>query len=300
MNSRPEASNFPNQIYNMSEDASLFQAPKAYLASLKNPNYQVPLTPPSMERPEPIFPWEEKQAKAVRVFPDDFPSPSTSKGSSPVITLISAITDTKPAETTSPRTPTIAVSSPQPFASYNRTNAWDDMPEIERYIQNLPQNRRRKNQALKNLPFTVKSPGSGGPSQEGRRPSMKLTDFPTEIERPSLPVTPAPIRRPSFWGEERNAAGELPSAEGVPEQSDWDPTTRLADLQRRQSEVLAQGPSSSTRTIPDRELLGSTPTAIIPEEPKVLPIFGQLNFSGAHITESEADETVFSPIESAG
>jgi len=50
---------------------------------------------------------------------------------------------------------------------------------------------------------------------------MKLTDFPTEFERPSLPVTPAP-RRPSFWGEERaDEEGELPTAEGVPKQQDW-------------------------------------------------------------------------------
>jgi len=34
-------------------------------------------------------------------------------------------------------------------------------------------------------------------------------------------VTPAPIRRPSFWGEERDEEGELPAAEGVPSQEDW-------------------------------------------------------------------------------
>ena len=50
---------------------------------------------------------------------------------------------------------------------------------------------------------------------------MRLTDFPSELERPSLPVTPAPIRRPSFWGEERDQEGELPAAEGVPSQEDW-------------------------------------------------------------------------------
>lgn len=100
---------------------------------------------------------------------------------------------------------------------------------------------------------------------------MKLTDFPTEIERPSLPVTPAPVRRPSFWGAERDAQGDLPAAEGVPEQSDWDPVARLADLQRRQSEVLAQGPgvggAAGTR-IPDRELpeSASVPLGEVREE----------------------------------
>lgn len=58
------------------------------------------------------------------------------------------------------------------------------------------------------------------PSPE-KVPGMRLTDFPTELERPSLPVTPAPRRRPSFWGEERDEKGELPAAEGVPAQEDW-------------------------------------------------------------------------------
>lgn len=91
---------------------------------------------------------------------------------------------------------------------------------------------------------------------------MKLTDFPTEIERPSLPVTPAPVRRPSFWGAERDARGDLPGAEGVPSQSEWNPVARLEDLQRRQSEVLAQGPASpGGPKIPDREL---PPSASVP------------------------------------
>jgi hypothetical protein len=33
-------------------------------------------------------------------------------------------------------------------------------------------------------------------------------------------VTPAPIRRPSFWGDDRDEAS-LPAAEGVPKQEDW-------------------------------------------------------------------------------
>lgn len=108
----------------------------------------------------------------------------------------------------------------------------------------------------------------------GRKPSMKLTDFPTEYDRPSLPVTPMPIRRPSFWGDERDDEGNLPAAEGVPQQQEWvrqfysypphefsalspclhtingvlyakcqfcgqqNPIAKLEELQRRQSEAL--------------------------------------------------------------
>lgn len=84
------------------------------------------------------------------------------------------------------------------------------------------------------------------------RPSFKLTDFPTEIERPSLPVTPAPVRRNMFWGEERNVEGELPIAEGVPQPADWDPIKKLEDLQRQQSAMLEQGPRRPSVDAPER------------------------------------------------
>lgn len=295
-NSRPEASNFPNNIYSMSDDPSLFQPPAAYPEPPKGMYYEVPATPPVGNRPKPIFPWESSQPKPTRVFADDLSQASSSEVAPSVTT-----DDDTQTETASPPTPTVQVSSPKPFASYSRTNAWDEMPEIERYMSNLPQNRRGKLQILLNASATqegILSPGAE--EKPARRPSMKLTDFPTEIERPSLPVTPAPVRRPSFWGEERDAAGDLPGAEGVPEQSEWDPTTRLAELQRRQSEVLAQGPASPMRAIPDRELPGSAAPVPIPEEPVALSSFGQINFAGRGVDRSLEDETVLSPIESTG
>jgi len=161
------------------------------------------------------------------------------------------------------------------------------------------------------------------PAPQERRPSMRLTDFPTEIERPSLPVTPAPVRRPSFWGEERDEAGELPAAEGVPKQEHWNPAAKLEELQQRQSEVLAQGPTSPQREIPDRKLPGSaapvpTPMATdlsskssdkeagVPlsggSGPNGLgaapPAFEELDFGARMVAKSGEDEAVFSPIES--
>ena len=68
-------------------------------------------------------------------------------------------------------------------------------------------------------------------NQNQRRASLRLTDFPSADERPSLPVTPAPRRKGgSFWGreEERGGAGDegqgdegMVAAEGVPDQGDW-------------------------------------------------------------------------------
>ncbi|MCJ1263156.1 glycogenin glucosyltransferase [Lobaria immixta] len=295
-NSRPEASNFPSNTYNMSEDRKLFQPPAAYPEPPKDMYYEVPTAAAPGDRPKPIFPWESDQPKPTRVFADDLPQVPSSEVAPSVTT-----DDDTQTETASPTTPVLQVTSPEPFASYSRTNAWDEMPEIERYISNLPQNRRGKLQVMLNASNTqggILSPNAE--DKTTRRPSMKLTDFPTEIERPSLPVTPAPVRRPSFWGEERDAAGELPGAEGVPEQSEWDPTARLAELQRRQSEVLAQGPTSPIRAIPDRELLGSAAPMPIPEEPEVLPSFGQLNFAGTSVARDRENETVLSPLESTG
>ncbi|KAI4278229.1 MAG: hypothetical protein LQ337_001170 [Flavoplaca oasis] len=296
-NSRPEAANFPTQKYLMSTDRKLFQPPSSYPEPPKNLSYQIPSTPPATERPKMIFPWEAYQTKATRVFSDD-PRP-TSSGDAPSVTTDA----TSPIETASPATPTIQVTSSEPWGDFRRANAWDEMPEIERYIANLPQNRRRaqlharhhrKTSSL-DQQDTISSPGTEGPPLEsqGRRPSLRLTDFPTEIERPSLPVTPAPMRRPSFWGQERDAAGELPPAEGVPDQADWDPLAKLYELQKKQTEMLNAGPSSPRRHIPDRSLPPSSqplPTDAPKPPATTVPEIDRRSTARALDTESKSRE----------
>lgn len=249
--SRPEASNFPQHQYTMSADRSLFHAPATYPKPPSNMWYEVPKTPVG-DRPKPIFPWEENQAKPTRVFAEDIVS-------DPEPSIVSTDEDTQP--DSGVVTPTIQVTSPEPFASYSRTNAWDEIPEIERYMNSL-QARRAKVQILYQASQTPTSRGTDLP--QPRRSSMILTDFPTEIERPSLPVTPAPVRRPSFWGEDHDSLGHMPAAEGVPRQEDWDPMAKLAELQQHQSGVLAQSSISPTRTIPNRTLPASA--APLPEK----------------------------------
>jgi glycogenin glucosyltransferase len=206
--SKPEASNFPATHYEMSSDKTPFKAPEKYPEPPKNMWYEVPKTP-TYQKPAPIFPWEKDQAKPTRVFLEDLEETGPSSGSD--------ITEEKDDPVT-PTTPTITVAPADPWSSFtSRANAWDDIPEIERYIGALQKNRKGNIQVLQGY-------GAGVPqatSPDGRRASMKLTDFPTELERPSLPVTPAPVRRPSFWGNERDEEGELPAAEGVPAQEDW-------------------------------------------------------------------------------
>lgn len=142
------------------------------------------------------------------------------------------------------------MTSPDPtLASVPRTNAWDNHSSIDAYVRAVQsQSKVGKVQVLFNTEGPSATTGNESdinPAQQPnsparRRESLILTDFPTELERPSLPVTPAPIRRPSFWGSERDDAGELPSAEGVPDQSEWDPHAQLEAL-RRSSVLAAQG-----------------------------------------------------------
>ena len=260
----------------MSSDRSLFQAPQLPDPP-KNMYYEVPPPVSREKRPMPIFPWESKAPKPTRVFAQDLPPPPTPSTAPSIESTGSTNTETDTedteTETISPATPSMSHTSAEPFEAYTRTNAWDDVPEIERYVASLPQNRRARTQILFNKSQTANStnepilspPTEDVPSpQTQRRPSMKLTDFPTEVERPSLPVTPAPVRRPSFWGAERDEAGDLPAAEGVPEQSEWDPVARLTELQKLQSEVLGKGPAQEGRAIPERKMpeSSSNPVAV--------------------------------------
>jgi hypothetical protein len=311
--SKPEASNFPNQIYDMSEDRSLFVPPAKYPDPPKDMWYEVPEKVPEPPKPKPIFPWEGRTRKPTRVFPTfKAPTPPPILKPEPIETPITDATDATYAtdatddkddkdatqesqETES--TPPAATGSPDLWQYFQqRTNAWDDMPEIEQYVRAFSQSRRGKIQVLHQA-HTQSSGDVKLPPDEGRRPSMKVTDFPTEIERPSLPVTPAPIRRLSFWSEERDEAGDLPAAEGVPTQEEWvrrfssypkpefpalspplpgfwrcqfcgrqNPISKLDELQRRQSRVLEIGPELPTKDMPTREMPGSKSLAEVEEK----------------------------------
>jgi hypothetical protein len=106
------------------------------------------------------------------------------------------------------------------WETFSRGNAWDEVPEINKYVDAIQQRSKNAN-------------GRGGKAGGAKRPeSLKITDFPTEVDRPSLPVTPAPMRR-SFWesSEGQQESSEFPAAEGVPNQGDWVGVTTDAFLQ---------------------------------------------------------------------
>lgn len=280
----------------MSTETKLFTPPTKYADPPKDMYYEVPQKAPSPPKPKPIFPWEAHARKPTRVFPtEEAPPPVPQRQLEPEPESVNTATteEESPPEASTPTTSAPTTSDWQTYSRGNR-NAWDDMPEIERYVQAFSQSRRGPVQVL----HQTTSPGGkqgvlSPPAATPRRPSMKLTDFPTEIERPSLPVTPAPIRRPSFWGEERDELGELPAAEGVPKQEEWvrrfssypklqflsqpplpdvltwkclycgkqNPVAKLEELQRRQSEVLQAAPHLQPKDIPEREMPGSKSAA---------------------------------------
>ena len=267
--------------------------------------YQVPSKPKRTEKPKPIFPWEEHAPKPTRVFPEERP-PSPEPEVEPEVEpepepepepVAEARTSSDASEssvfTRESRSSSNSASESDPWNSYTRANAWDAMPEIERYVQAFVQSRKGKVQVLHQAaphPKIADQSLLSPPIDAERRPSMKITDFPSEWERPSLPVTPAP-RHPSFWGEERNEEGELPAAEGVPKQQDWvsrfssylqpkfdspsrsaalpvlswrcqycgkqNPVQKLEELQKRQTEVLQTGQELRPKEIPKRAMPGS-------------------------------------------
>lgn len=294
----------------MSRDTAPFVPPQRYPSPPRNMYYEVPRDRPAPHhvKPKTIFPWEINQEAPTRVFAEDAyrheagsssaptgGEPPASSSSEEQTLAESLVTEPSPTQTkeepVTPITPTVSVTPSDPWSSFTRTNAWDEVPEIERYVGSLQKHRRS---------LSIKSPGSiGMPSRDGEvlerelaQRGLKLTDFPSETERPSLPVTPAPVRRPKFWGggggpgvhDDDDEETHLPAAEGVPEQRDWvcvhgrqyepadclcdltnvlryhkDPVAQLQKLAKQQSEMLlhklgSSGSSSGRRDSNDLPL----------------------------------------------
>lgn len=314
--SKPEAQNFPTQVYDMSGDTKLFKAPKAYPEPPKDMWYEVPKERPAppTARPKAIFPWEERQPdRPSRVFAEDLLSPEP-EPTSPVQAFTAG---RAPASEPSRAVPTTNVVNDDLPTSFGSTsNVWDSVAGIDSYIRSMTQHQklRGKLQVLHNAPKQALSPAEeGNQPQRGRRESLVLTDFPSAIERPSLPVTPAPQRK-SFWGSERDQTGQLPQAEGVPDQAEWDPSQKLEELRRQSLQMDSNTLSLPSKNVPRRDMPRSSviaeegsdqqhvrfqqPNAILREPAAASgakPAFSSVDFAGA--TAAESKEEVMSPTE---
>lgn len=236
--------NFPSTHYSMSQDAAPYVPPQRYPSPPKNMWYEVPKEPPapSAQPPKPVFPWEGHQPRPSRSFAvESFVQSQTELAeaqSGEHGTVPSSQADTEkppstgsPATTTTetapepqtPSTPTVKATPPtaSDWNSFQHVNAWDEIPEIGRYVDGIQKHHRHGRSV-----GSVASPVARGPGARRSKPGFKLTDFPSEVERPSLPVTPAPVTRSSYWAQGDADAEEagpqtLPAAQGVPAQPDW-------------------------------------------------------------------------------
>lgn len=234
----------------MSEDTHLFRPPPSYPEAPKNMWYEVPSVKREPQKLAPIFPWETRASKPTRVFAEEetlVPSisdvieherhpaqtlPTEQTSHFERIEHIEHIEHTEQTQQTQqpeqpPKGTATAFEYTTPnfipaesWETFSRGNAWDEVPEINKYVDAIQQRSKKVN-------------GRGGKAGGAKRPeSLKITDFPTEVDRPSLPVTPAPMRR-TFWGgqDEQQESSEFPAAEGVPNQGDWVGVTTDAFLQ---------------------------------------------------------------------
>jgi hypothetical protein len=285
--------NFPQTHYAMSSDPAPFVPPERYPTPPKNMWYEVPKEPPAhpKEKPKPLFPWETHQPRPTRVFAHQEPEPEhaqashdedhTSSGSHTLVGPTTSESHAGGNQSPPGTASSTAVSAPSDiWSSFPRTNAWDTVPEINRYVDKLEKHRRSRSRNLVLGGGKPRSGGAGGgggsaaesSSWDTSRRGSKVTDFPSEDDRPSLPVTPAPIRRPRRWGSggpgddvRGEDAEQLPDAEGVPAQAEWvcvhgirwspadclcdltnvlrfhkDPAAQLEKLAKAQSELLFQ------------------------------------------------------------
>lgn len=279
--------NFPQMHYAMSSDPAPFVAPERYPSPPKDMWYEVPKERPAPfhAKPKAVFPWESHQPRPTRVFPQPeryeepeiAPAPAShhehtsadSRARAGTATSSSS-TGEEASEPSTPRAPASRDSlsaTSDIWSSFPRTNAWDDVPEINRYVDAIEKHRRTRSRG------SAVNPGGGPFAELGigwERRGSKVTQFPSADDRPSLPVTPAPIRRSRHWGSGGPGSGgygegdeQLPGAEGVPTQSDWvcvhgiwwgpadclcdltnilrchkDPVAQLQKLAQQQSQVL--------------------------------------------------------------
>ncbi|KAI1414268.1 glycosyltransferase family 8 protein [Hypoxylon sp. FL1857] len=350
-NSKPEAMNFPSISYEMSRSTVPFIPPERYPSPPRNMWYEVPKESPasSSELPKPIFPWEDHRPEPSRVFAHEYPEKKGTGPEAPSELPIgssheipsrgpwpapehqaSAVPSVTGASTTESKSEPATPTAPVDWSSFTFSNAWDEVPQIERYVDKLQKHKFKR---------SVKSPAAPALPEYGeeaeitwRRRGSKITDFPSELERPSLPVTPAPIHRPNFWGGDPGKGdGDddnqlLPAAEGVPAQTEWvcvhgrrwspadclcdltnmlryhkDPVAQLQKLAKNQSEALLQKLGSGRRDssdLPSRplpfgseELVSPTFVAQTAQVFSPQPVKGSTSSGAAHNIISSLEST---------
>ncbi|PLB41989.1 glycogenin [Aspergillus candidus] len=254
LNTKPEGIALKQKTYEMSEDHQLFQPPSTYPEAPKGMYYEVPREKPEPQKISQVFPWETHAPTPTRVFPGEEQTTPTTQERKPSASSIETPTEVSGLSTRS-WTSWTTEEPPVSWDSYTRSNAWDEDPDIQKYIHTIQQARKARVQVISGTQSTtggqpVATQTTPLPGPETSPPSNRITDFPSATERPSLPVTPAPIQRAAGGGAPQESDQwhhRLPSPPEVPNQEEWNPLVRLEELQRRQSVILERPGSLQER-----------------------------------------------------
>jgi glycogenin len=188
--------------------------PQEYPQPPKDIGYQPPDAKHRQNTMKPVFPWEGTRSR-------------------PSATRVFAEDN--------PPTPE-QEASPLPGASWEENTGG-----MERYIRNIMDSESRKTK-------TAAGSSDSKDGTSGRRESLIISGFPAAEDRPSLPVTPAPRRATTFWGEDKGD-DNLPPAEGVPDQAEW---------VCPECGFCSSDPATFTRSRPEPHHLPSTAASHLP------------------------------------
>lgn len=205
---QPEAASLPTKKYHFSQEVEFFQPPDSYPSPPDVKPYMQPASGTlDTQATKAVFPWENSRPSPVRIF-DNFACQLSGEACAPECISGTGLQEAEVEAVVDSSENKVTKHSFRPYR-----NLWDEFTEIEEYV------RAKVGSQLKSAQETgARKKLSTSDSRE----SLILTNFPTTDERPSLPVTPAPISRASFWGEDKTFVEEdLPSAQGVPDQTEW-------------------------------------------------------------------------------
>ncbi|KAF3921070.1 hypothetical protein AA313_de0205160 [Arthrobotrys entomopaga] len=241
-NSRPEAHNWPSQVYENKwdqdkQDTKLFVPPRP-ASPPQNIDFEIPPRH-SPTQPAPIFPWEERRIpRPTRVFAADYAEPAQESEEEEVV--VSQVDEEFETEEASGGYDNDSNSGITSFESYSRTNAWDSIPAIERYVASFQRSTNPVRKSTKKGDMTP-LPAWRSPQQQQLQDRGKAEEEASSVRvlPPDISVTPTPFK--SMRGYRSNAMDDeskFPSAQGIPDQQHWDPLKSLEDLKNAPGEML--------------------------------------------------------------
>lgn len=184
----------------MSSDTRLFQPPDSYPEAPRDMYYAVPPTKPEPKKMVKVFPWEGRVGRPTRVFPEESSTHEQEQEQEhEQITASSGWQEEKEKENAeNSEIQTLASwKSPSPspppsvieregeeekptasFENYTHSNAWDQVPEIQQYIESIQkarETRRRQGTSGTGTPVSLSTPST--PSVAVRGSHLRLGDL---------------------------------------------------------------------------------------------------------------------------